>query len=155
MFEFTCWSAEFFCYLLHQKWAVDRKQVTCNSYWFHLRLHFKPASHPLILPLQVNGVRVALPHSPSPLMSLTLAGQYITLQTPFGLQVRWDGNHYAQISVPRLVYKSVQMYFDIAEESDLVFSPCWLHATVSAFFLCFFFNWKIADNCFHLLEKNM
>lgn len=54
--------------------------------------------------LQVNGLRVALPHSPSPLISLSLAGQYITLRTPFGLQVRWDGNHYAQISVPRLVW---------------------------------------------------
>ncbi|XP_055358421.1 zonadhesin, like [Betta splendens] len=48
----------------------------------------------------VNGLRVALPHSPSPLMSLSLAGQYITLQTTFGLRVRWDGNHYAQITVP-------------------------------------------------------
>ncbi|KAM3842689.1 LOW QUALITY PROTEIN: zonadhesin, like [Diretmus argenteus] len=48
----------------------------------------------------VNGRRVALPHSPSPLISLSLAGQYVTLQTPFGLKVRWDGNHYAQISVP-------------------------------------------------------
>ncbi|XP_028285469.1 zonadhesin, like isoform X2 [Parambassis ranga] len=48
----------------------------------------------------VNGRRVALPHSPSPLISLSLAGQFITLQTPFGLQVRWDGNHYAQITVP-------------------------------------------------------
>ncbi|XP_028851976.1 zonadhesin, like [Denticeps clupeoides] len=48
----------------------------------------------------VNGQRVALPHTPSPLMSLSLAGQYITLQTPFGLKVRWDGNHYAQITVP-------------------------------------------------------
>ncbi|XP_071334202.1 zonadhesin, like isoform X3 [Trachinotus anak] len=52
----------------------------------------------------VNGVRVALPHSPSPLMSISLAGQYITLQTTFGLQVRWDGNHYAQISVPSSYY---------------------------------------------------
>lgn len=52
---------------------------------------------------QVNGLRVALPHSPSPLMSLSLAGQYVTLQTTFGLRVRWDGNHYAQITVPRLV----------------------------------------------------
>ncbi|XP_041925418.1 zonadhesin, like [Alosa sapidissima] len=48
----------------------------------------------------VDGRRVALPHSPSPLMSLSLAGQYITLQTTFGLRVRWDGNHYAQITVP-------------------------------------------------------
>ncbi|KAM8746516.1 zonadhesin, like [Acanthopagrus schlegelii] len=52
----------------------------------------------------VNGLRVALPHSPSPLMSLSLAGQYITLQTTFGLRVRWDGNHYAQISVPSSYY---------------------------------------------------
>ncbi|XP_019955619.2 zonadhesin, like [Paralichthys olivaceus] len=52
----------------------------------------------------VNGLRVALPHSPSPLMTISLAGQYITLQTPFGLRVRWDGNHYAQISVPSSYY---------------------------------------------------
>ncbi|KAM7377718.1 hypothetical protein PAMA_014158 [Pampus argenteus] len=52
----------------------------------------------------VNGRRVALPHSPSSLISLSLAGQYVTLQTPFGLQVRWDGNHYAQISVPSSYY---------------------------------------------------
>uniref|UniRef100_A0A3P8WR70 Zonadhesin n=1 Tax=Cynoglossus semilaevis TaxID=244447 RepID=A0A3P8WR70_CYNSE len=47
-----------------------------------------------------DGRRVALPHSPSPLMSISLAGQYITVQTTFGLQVRWDGNHYAKITVP-------------------------------------------------------
>ncbi|XP_032400298.1 zonadhesin, like [Etheostoma spectabile] len=52
----------------------------------------------------VNGLRVALPNSPSPLISLSLAGQYITLQTPFGLRVRWDGNHYAQISVSSSYY---------------------------------------------------
>ncbi|XP_043953834.1 zonadhesin, like [Gambusia affinis] len=52
----------------------------------------------------VNGVRVALPHSPSPLMSISLAGQYVTLETTFGLRVRWDGNHYAQISVPSSYY---------------------------------------------------
>ncbi|KAL0970016.1 hypothetical protein UPYG_G00235980 [Umbra pygmaea] len=49
----------------------------------------------------VNGKRVSLPNFPSPLISLSLAGEYITLQTTFGLKVRWDGNHYAQISVPR------------------------------------------------------
>ncbi|TMS02031.1 Zonadhesin [Larimichthys crocea] len=55
----------------------------------------------------VNGRRVALPHSPSPLISLSLAGQYITLQTTFGLQVRWDGNHYAQITVPSSYHKQM------------------------------------------------
>ncbi|XP_061619132.1 LOW QUALITY PROTEIN: zonadhesin, like [Phyllopteryx taeniolatus] len=48
----------------------------------------------------VNGLRVALPHAPSPAVTVSRAGQYVTLQTSFGLQVRWDGNHYAQISVP-------------------------------------------------------
>ncbi|KAK5876154.1 hypothetical protein CesoFtcFv8_027151 [Champsocephalus esox] len=52
----------------------------------------------------VNGLRVALPNSPSPLITISLAGQYITLKTPFGLRVRWDGNHYAQISVPSSYY---------------------------------------------------
>lgn len=66
--------------------------------------------HFFIFPSQVNGRRVALPHSPSPLISLSLAGQYITLQTTFGLQVRWDGNHYAQITVPRLVKGSFFKY---------------------------------------------
>ncbi|XP_061664711.1 zonadhesin, like isoform X2 [Syngnathoides biaculeatus] len=48
----------------------------------------------------VNGLRVALPYAPSPVVSLSRAGQYVTVQTSFGLRVRWDGNHYAQISVP-------------------------------------------------------
>ncbi|KAJ0006358.1 hypothetical protein NQD34_013631 [Periophthalmus magnuspinnatus] len=48
----------------------------------------------------VNGRRVALPHSLPPQVTISLAGQYITLQTRFGLVVRWDGNHYAQITVP-------------------------------------------------------
>nr|XP_049615661.1 zonadhesin, like isoform X24 [Syngnathus scovelli] len=48
----------------------------------------------------VNGLRVALPHSPTPTVIISRAGQYVTVQTSFGLQVRWDGNHFAQISVP-------------------------------------------------------
>ncbi|XP_061525695.1 zonadhesin, like [Phycodurus eques] len=48
----------------------------------------------------VNGLRVALPHAPSPAVTVSRAGQYVTLQTSFGLRVRWDGNHYARISVP-------------------------------------------------------
>ncbi|XP_051800201.1 zonadhesin, like [Acanthochromis polyacanthus] len=52
----------------------------------------------------VNGLQVALPHSPSPLMSITLAGQFVTVQTTFGLRVRWNGDHYAQITVPSTYY---------------------------------------------------
>lgn len=59
---------------------------------------------------QVNGRRVALPHTPSPLMTLSLAGQYVTVQTSFGLRVRWDGNHYAQITVPRSVQYKYLLY---------------------------------------------
>lgn len=59
-------------------------------------MHFCCSLH-----IQVNGQRVSFPHSPSPLMSLSLAGQYVILTTSFGLEVQWDGNHYAKISVPR------------------------------------------------------
>uniref|UniRef100_A0AAQ5X438 Zonadhesin, like n=2 Tax=Amphiprion ocellaris TaxID=80972 RepID=A0AAQ5X438_AMPOC len=52
----------------------------------------------------VNRLQVALPHSPSPLMSITLAGQFITVQTTFGLRVHWNGDHYAQITVPSSYY---------------------------------------------------
>uniref|UniRef100_A0A8C1T758 Zonadhesin, like n=1 Tax=Cyprinus carpio TaxID=7962 RepID=A0A8C1T758_CYPCA len=52
----------------------------------------------------VNGLRVSLPHSPSPLILLSLAGHYVILTTPFGLEVQWDGNHYAKISVPSSYY---------------------------------------------------
>ncbi|KAK1797051.1 hypothetical protein P4O66_008443, partial [Electrophorus voltai] len=55
----------------------------------------------------VNGRRVALPHSPSPLISLTLAGQYVILTTPFGLEVRWDGNHYAKMTVPSTYFEQM------------------------------------------------
>ncbi|XP_049338243.1 zonadhesin, like isoform X49 [Astyanax mexicanus] len=55
----------------------------------------------------VNGLRVGLPHSPSPLISITLAGQYVILTTPFGLEVRWDGNHYAKITVPSTYYEQM------------------------------------------------
>ncbi|CAL1590396.1 unnamed protein product [Knipowitschia caucasica] len=48
----------------------------------------------------VNGRRVSLPHSLPPQVTISLSGQYVTLQTRFGLVVRWDGNHYAQITVP-------------------------------------------------------
>ncbi|XP_052417115.1 zonadhesin, like isoform X9 [Carassius gibelio] len=52
----------------------------------------------------VNGLRVSLPHSPSPLISVSLAGHYVILTTPFGLGVQWDGNHYVKISVPSSYY---------------------------------------------------
>ncbi|KAK6478052.1 zonadhesin-like [Huso huso] len=49
----------------------------------------------------VNGVRVRLPHSPLPSVSISMTGQYVAVRTTFGLSVRWDGNHYADITVPR------------------------------------------------------
>uniref|UniRef100_A0A8B9KT89 Zonadhesin, like n=1 Tax=Astyanax mexicanus TaxID=7994 RepID=A0A8B9KT89_ASTMX len=57
--------------------------------------------------IRVNGLRVGLPHSPSPLISITLAGQYVILSTTFGLEVRWDGNHYAKITVPSTYYEQM------------------------------------------------
>uniref|UniRef100_A0A3Q3EYV3 Zonadhesin, like n=1 Tax=Labrus bergylta TaxID=56723 RepID=A0A3Q3EYV3_9LABR len=81
------------------------KSPVCRLFVHVYRPRHPPCLTSSRLPaLQVNGLRVALPHSPSPLMSLSLAGQYVTLQTTFGLTVRWDGNHYAQISVPSSYY---------------------------------------------------
>lgn len=99
--------------LLHLILQLDsqRSKSLCTGFFIHCSYNLwcikfeKLFDVSSLLPSlrQVNGLRVALPHSPSPLISLSLAGQYITLRTPFGLQVRWDGNHYVQISVPRLV----------------------------------------------------
>uniref|UniRef100_H3AS87 Zonadhesin n=1 Tax=Latimeria chalumnae TaxID=7897 RepID=H3AS87_LATCH len=48
----------------------------------------------------VNGVRVRLPSQPTQSISVSQSGQYVLVQTSFGLTVRWDGNHYAEIIAP-------------------------------------------------------
>ncbi|KAM4771095.1 IgGFc-binding protein-like [Rhinophrynus dorsalis] len=43
--------------------------------------------------VQVNGVIVSLPHNSIPGISITLSGSYVVLQTDFGLEVKFNGDH--------------------------------------------------------------
>ncbi|XP_051780732.1 zonadhesin, like [Erpetoichthys calabaricus] len=52
----------------------------------------------------VNDVRVQLPYSPSRALSIAQAGQYVIVRAIFGLSVRWDGSHFAEIIVPSSYY---------------------------------------------------
>ncbi|KFO79664.1 Zonadhesin, partial [Cuculus canorus] len=50
--------------------------------------------------LNVNGRRMNLPVFIEKKISIQSSGGYILLETDFGLWVRYDGNHYAEVSVP-------------------------------------------------------
>ncbi|XP_069463306.1 IgGFc-binding protein-like [Ambystoma mexicanum] len=52
----------------------------------------------------INDKRVTLPNSPSRTTTIAQSGQYVVVQTTFGLTVRWDGNHYLEIIVPNSYY---------------------------------------------------
>ncbi|XP_010077579.1 PREDICTED: zonadhesin-like, partial [Pterocles gutturalis] len=48
----------------------------------------------------VNGSRMNLPVFIEKMISIQSSGGYVLLETDFGLWVRYDGNHYAEVSVP-------------------------------------------------------
>ncbi|NXS87316.1 ZAN protein, partial [Erpornis zantholeuca] len=50
--------------------------------------------------LQVNGVSQVVPVTLAPGVSISLSGQYAVVTTDFGLQVKFDGNHRAEITLP-------------------------------------------------------
>ncbi|KFV85021.1 Zonadhesin, partial [Struthio camelus australis] len=50
--------------------------------------------------VNVNGSRVNLPVFIERKISIQSSGGYVLLETDFGLWVRYDGNHYADVSVP-------------------------------------------------------
>uniref|UniRef100_A0A7M4F1K5 VWFD domain-containing protein n=1 Tax=Crocodylus porosus TaxID=8502 RepID=A0A7M4F1K5_CROPO len=50
--------------------------------------------------VNVNGRRVNLPVFVGSKIKILSIGGYILLETDFGLRVRFDGNHYAEVSVP-------------------------------------------------------
>ncbi|CAM9326592.1 unnamed protein product [Bubo scandiacus] len=50
--------------------------------------------------VNVNGSRMNLPVFIEKKMSIQSSGGYVLLETDFGLWVRYDGNHYAEVSVP-------------------------------------------------------
>lgn len=50
--------------------------------------------------VNVNGSRMNLPIFIEKKISIQNSGSYVLLETDFGLWVRYDGNHYAEVSVP-------------------------------------------------------
>nr|XP_023969614.2 zonadhesin-like [Chrysemys picta bellii] len=48
----------------------------------------------------INGTRVTLPARPTRDSSVARSGQYVAVETSFGLALRWDGNHYLEIRAP-------------------------------------------------------
>ncbi|XP_072266261.1 IgGFc-binding protein-like [Pyxicephalus adspersus] len=50
--------------------------------------------------LNVNGKRTNVPTPPDSRLRVHLSGNYLILATDFGLQVRFDGNHYVDVSLP-------------------------------------------------------
>ncbi|NWV73982.1 FCGBP protein, partial [Dasyornis broadbenti] len=57
--------------------------------------------------LQVNGVSQVVPVTLAPGVSISLSGQYIVVVTDFGLQVKFDGNHRAEITLPSIYMSKV------------------------------------------------
>uniref|UniRef100_A0A8C3VAB6 VWFD domain-containing protein n=1 Tax=Catharus ustulatus TaxID=91951 RepID=A0A8C3VAB6_CATUS len=78
----------------------NRKGNTRVSYvqykCFLLRAHHTCPS----LCLQVNGVSQVVPVTLVPDVSIYLSGQYVVVTTVFGLKVKFDGNHRAEITLP-------------------------------------------------------
>lgn len=50
--------------------------------------------------LQVNGVQVIVPVTLSNGVKIFLSGKFVVLETDFGLRVRFDGNHHADVTLP-------------------------------------------------------
>ncbi|NWV59278.1 FCGBP protein, partial [Malurus elegans] len=50
--------------------------------------------------LQVNGVSQVVPVTLAPGVSISFSGQYVVVTTDFGLKVKFDGNHRAEITLP-------------------------------------------------------
>uniref|UniRef100_A0A8C9NJM6 VWFD domain-containing protein n=1 Tax=Serinus canaria TaxID=9135 RepID=A0A8C9NJM6_SERCA len=67
------------------------KSVHVEVYAIHLLSQFD---------VQVNGHRMNLPVFIEKKISIQSSGGYVLLETDFGLWVRYDGNHYAEVSVP-------------------------------------------------------
>uniref|UniRef100_A0A8C1BNT6 Zonadhesin, like n=1 Tax=Cyprinus carpio carpio TaxID=630221 RepID=A0A8C1BNT6_CYPCA len=50
--------------------------------------------------VQVNGVQVTVPVTLSNGIKIFLSGKFVVLETDFGLRVRFDGNHHADVTLP-------------------------------------------------------
>ncbi|XP_075764391.1 zonadhesin [Pelodiscus sinensis] len=57
--------------------------------------------------VQVNGSQVTLPAAPTPGVSVYLSGTFAEVRTDFGMVVRYDGNHYAEVRVSSQYWSSL------------------------------------------------
>ncbi|XP_074402790.1 IgGFc-binding protein [Zonotrichia albicollis] len=67
--------------------------VDVDVYGYRINLGQKRA-------VKVNGVSQVVPVTLVPGVSISLSGQYVVVTTDFGLQVKFDGNHRAEITLP-------------------------------------------------------
>ncbi|KAF2978522.1 hypothetical protein EK904_011288 [Melospiza melodia maxima] len=67
--------------------------VDVDVYGYRINLGQKKA-------VKVNGVSQVVPVTLVPGVSISLSGQYVVVTTDFGLQVKFDGNHRAEIILP-------------------------------------------------------
>ncbi|OWK62257.1 Zonadhesin [Lonchura striata] len=67
--------------------------VDIDVYGYRINLGQKRA-------VKVNGVSQVVPVTLDPGVSISLSGQYVVVTTDFGLQVKFDGNHRAEITLP-------------------------------------------------------
>ncbi|TSL34612.1 Zonadhesin [Bagarius yarrelli] len=56
--------------------------------------------------VQINGLQVTVPITLTNGVKIFLSGKFVALETNFGLRVRFDGNHHADVSLPS-VYKGL------------------------------------------------
>ncbi|XP_066413022.1 IgGFc-binding protein-like [Molothrus aeneus] len=69
------------------------RYVDVDVYGYRINLGQKRA-------VKVNGVSQVVPVTLVPGVSISLSGQYVVVTTDFGLQVKFDGNHRAEIALP-------------------------------------------------------
>ncbi|XP_059711973.1 IgGFc-binding protein-like [Haemorhous mexicanus] len=69
------------------------RYVDVDIYGYRINLGQKRA-------VKVNGVSQVVPVTLVPGVTISLSGQYVVVTTDFGLQVKFDGNHRAEITLP-------------------------------------------------------
>uniref|UniRef100_A0A8C3MV12 Uncharacterized protein n=1 Tax=Geospiza parvula TaxID=87175 RepID=A0A8C3MV12_GEOPR len=75
------------------------RYVDVDVYGYRINLGQKRAVKVRLEPT-VNGVSQVVPVTLVPGVSISLSGQYVVVTTDFGLQVKFDGNHRAEITLP-------------------------------------------------------
>ena len=97
----------------------------CVSLWaFSLSVHHVVLSAANVS--QVNGTKRTPPLTLTNGVEIYLSGKFIVLETAFGLRVRFDGNHHADVTLPKS-YSGLLCGLCGKERSVSLVPPCrWL-----------------------------